>query len=105
MKWQTGKALIFDDCYEHSVWNKTNEERVILLFDIWSEFFPNTLSFTYFTFYCKHFIKHYPLSFFTLGIQICTKMRLYLFKVCLISLESRVGPASRAESSRCTLLT
>ena len=31
--WTEGGSLIFDDTYEHEVWNDTQEERVILLFD------------------------------------------------------------------------
>jgi aspartyl/asparaginyl beta-hydroxylase (cupin superfamily) len=31
--WQAGKAFVLDDTYEHEVWNDTDEERVILLFD------------------------------------------------------------------------
>lgn len=30
-QWQQGKALVFDDTYEHEVWNQTNEDRIILL--------------------------------------------------------------------------
>ncbi|MGY0636350.1 MAG: aspartyl/asparaginyl beta-hydroxylase domain-containing protein [Paraglaciecola chathamensis] len=33
--WHEGKALIFDDSVEHEAWNNSNEERVVLLFDIW----------------------------------------------------------------------
>ncbi|ATB41114.1 hypothetical protein CYFUS_006576 [Cystobacter fuscus] len=33
--WQEGKCLLFDDTYEHEVWNKSNRVRVILLLDIW----------------------------------------------------------------------
>jgi hypothetical protein len=33
--WTTGKALVLDDSYEHEVWNNTNQERVLLLVDIW----------------------------------------------------------------------
>ena len=33
MPWQAGKVFAFDDTYEHEVWNDTDEERVILLFD------------------------------------------------------------------------
>jgi Aspartyl/Asparaginyl beta-hydroxylase len=33
--WYEGKALVFDDCYEHEVWNDTNTNRVLLLIDIW----------------------------------------------------------------------
>ena len=31
--WQPGEIFVFDDTYEHEVWNETDEERVILLFD------------------------------------------------------------------------
>ncbi|KAG8460169.1 hypothetical protein KFE25_014314 [Diacronema lutheri] len=33
--WAEGKLLVFDDCYEHAVWNRTAEPRVLLLFDLW----------------------------------------------------------------------
>ncbi len=32
--WQTGKMVIFDDSYMHEAWNKSDEIRVILMFDI-----------------------------------------------------------------------
>ena len=35
IRWEVGKPIIFDDCYEHEVWNNTNQTRVILLFDVW----------------------------------------------------------------------
>ena len=35
-KWKVGVPLFFDDSYEHSVWNNTGEDRVVLLFDVWS---------------------------------------------------------------------
>ena len=31
--WRPGEIFVFDDTYEHEVWNDTEEERVILLFD------------------------------------------------------------------------
>jgi len=31
--WREGEMFVFDDTYEHEVWNDTDEERVILLFD------------------------------------------------------------------------
>ena len=34
-QWEEGKALIFDDSIEHEAWNNSQEERVVLLFDIW----------------------------------------------------------------------
>ena len=34
VKWREKEPLFFDDTYEHSVYNHTEEERVVLLFDI-----------------------------------------------------------------------
>ena len=34
-QWQEGKLLVFDDSIEHEAWNRSDEIRVILLFDIW----------------------------------------------------------------------
>ncbi|MGE4247359.1 MAG: aspartyl/asparaginyl beta-hydroxylase domain-containing protein [Parvibaculaceae bacterium] len=31
--WKAGEIFVFDDTYEHEVWNDTDEERVVLLFD------------------------------------------------------------------------
>ncbi|RIL00062.1 MAG: hypothetical protein DCC71_19190 [Proteobacteria bacterium] len=31
--WEAGKAVVFDDTYRHEVWNDTDEERAVLLFD------------------------------------------------------------------------
>lgn len=47
--WQPGKAFVFDDTYRHEVWNNTNEERVILIFDfnrpmrLWGRVLNNTV--------------------------------------------------------------
>lgn len=32
--WREGKSLIFDDTYEHHVWNDTDETRVVLFLDV-----------------------------------------------------------------------
>jgi len=32
--WQEGKSLVFDDTYDHEVWNDTDEERVVLFLDV-----------------------------------------------------------------------
>ena len=32
--WEEGKSLIFDDTYQHEVWNDTNDLRVVLLMDV-----------------------------------------------------------------------
>ena len=34
-EWEVGKALIFDDSIEHEAWNDSDQDRVVLLFDIW----------------------------------------------------------------------
>jgi len=31
--WEAGKLFVIDDTYEHEVWNDTDEERVVLVFD------------------------------------------------------------------------
>jgi beta-hydroxylase len=31
--WREGEIFVFDDTYRHEVWNETDEERVILIFD------------------------------------------------------------------------
>lgn len=33
VSWEPGKCLVFDDFYRHEVWNNTDEERVVLIFD------------------------------------------------------------------------
>ena len=33
--WEPGRALIFDDAFEHEVFNDTAAERAVLLFDVW----------------------------------------------------------------------
>lgn len=31
VRWAEGETLVFDDTYEHEVWNDSNETRVVLL--------------------------------------------------------------------------
>lgn len=33
--WIPDKAMVLDDSYNHEVWNRTSQERVLLLVDIW----------------------------------------------------------------------
>ena len=33
--WEPGKLLIFDDTIEHEAWNDSDEDRVIVIFDVW----------------------------------------------------------------------
>ncbi|MBX3480804.1 MAG: aspartyl/asparaginyl beta-hydroxylase domain-containing protein [Caulobacter sp.] len=34
-EWREGEAWLFDDTIEHEAWNSSNEDRIILIFDIW----------------------------------------------------------------------
>ena len=34
-EWEEGKALIFDDSFEHEAWNRGERTRIVLLFEIW----------------------------------------------------------------------
>lgn len=34
-KWIEGKFIIFDDSFEHEVWNNGNELRLVLIVDLW----------------------------------------------------------------------
>jgi len=34
-EWEEGKLLIFDDTIEHEAWNDSNDDRIVLIFDIW----------------------------------------------------------------------
>jgi len=33
--WSEGKCLVFDDSFEHEVWNDSDHERIVLIVDIW----------------------------------------------------------------------
>lgn len=32
--WEEGKCIVFDDYFDHEVWNNTDEERAVLFFDV-----------------------------------------------------------------------
>jgi aspartate beta-hydroxylase len=34
-RWVEGKAFVFDDSFDHEVWNEGSERRTVLLFDFW----------------------------------------------------------------------
>jgi aspartyl/asparaginyl beta-hydroxylase (cupin superfamily) len=36
--WAPGTAWVFDDTIEHEAWNDSDEERAILIFDVWNPF-------------------------------------------------------------------
>ena len=33
--WQPGRCLVFEDSFEHEVWNRSGERRVVLIADLW----------------------------------------------------------------------
>jgi hypothetical protein len=33
--WVEGEAVVFDDLYEHEVWNNTDEDRLVMVADLW----------------------------------------------------------------------
>jgi aspartate beta-hydroxylase len=35
VSWQEGRCLVFDDSFEHEVWNKSDRERDVLLIQLW----------------------------------------------------------------------
>ena len=34
--WQAGKVLMFDDSFLHEAWNRSDEDRVVLIFKVWN---------------------------------------------------------------------
>lgn len=34
--WQAGRVVIFDDTYAHQAWNRSQQTRVVLIFDVWN---------------------------------------------------------------------
>jgi aspartate beta-hydroxylase len=35
-EWQPGRVVVFDDTYEHEAWNRSNQTRVVMIFDLWN---------------------------------------------------------------------
>lgn len=35
-EWREGRAVVFDDTYEHEAWNRSDRTRVVLIFDLWN---------------------------------------------------------------------
>jgi len=33
--WKEGRCIVFDDCCEHEAWNRTTEDRIVLIVDLW----------------------------------------------------------------------
>jgi aspartate beta-hydroxylase len=36
--WTEGRAVVFDDTYEHEAWNRSTGTRVVLIFDLWNPY-------------------------------------------------------------------
>jgi len=34
--WEEGRVVVFDDTYEHEAWNRSDQIRVVLIFDLWN---------------------------------------------------------------------
>jgi aspartate beta-hydroxylase len=34
-QWQEGKCLVFDDYFVHEAWNHSDEDRIVLIVDLW----------------------------------------------------------------------
>jgi aspartate beta-hydroxylase len=34
-RWHVGRCLVFDDYFEHEAWNHTDEDRLVLIVDLW----------------------------------------------------------------------
>ena len=34
-RWEVGRCLVFDDFFEHEAWNDTDEDRIVLIVDLW----------------------------------------------------------------------
>jgi aspartate beta-hydroxylase len=33
--WEVGRCIVFDDSYTHAVWNSSDEDRIVLIVDLW----------------------------------------------------------------------
>ena len=37
-EWRTGEAFAFDDTIEHEAWNRSDEDRAVLIIDVWNPY-------------------------------------------------------------------
>lgn len=37
-EWRKGRVVVFDDTFEHEAWNRSDQTRVVLIFDIWNPY-------------------------------------------------------------------
>ncbi|MCB1741296.1 MAG: aspartyl/asparaginyl beta-hydroxylase domain-containing protein [Gammaproteobacteria bacterium] len=35
-RWQPGKVIAFDDSFDHEAWNRSDQERIVLIFEAWN---------------------------------------------------------------------
>lgn len=38
--WEEGKVLVFDDSFEHEIFNPTKRDRIVLILDAWHPLIP-----------------------------------------------------------------
>jgi len=36
--WREGEVVVFDDTYEHEAWNRSDQTRAVMIFDLWNPF-------------------------------------------------------------------
>jgi len=37
-RWKLGELIVFDDTVEHEAWNRSDQTRIVLIFDVWNPF-------------------------------------------------------------------
>lgn len=40
-EWEEGKIIVFDDSFEHEVWNNSNITRIVMIIDVWNPCLSN----------------------------------------------------------------
>jgi len=40
--WREGEAIAFDDTIEHEAWNRSDQDRAVLIFDVWNPYLSET---------------------------------------------------------------
>jgi aspartyl/asparaginyl beta-hydroxylase (cupin superfamily) len=40
--WKEGECIVFDDTFEHEAWNRSDQTRAVLIFDIWNPYLSDT---------------------------------------------------------------
>jgi aspartyl/asparaginyl beta-hydroxylase (cupin superfamily) len=40
--WREGEAIAFDDTIEHEAWNRSDQDRAVLILDVWNPYLSET---------------------------------------------------------------